>query len=132
MTENYVKACAAYKVPKGSSRAAKVDSKTPFIEFCCAADSELCKTAEDYGVPYLRLNKKDADLEDPSIILQVLDFVKRHPRCHLYGSLPCTAWTSWQNMSIHKFGEKYIKRLMRRRQRSLKLFSDFDYEYLKW
>ena len=126
LTDRYISACAAYKVPRGHAQGSKVDSKTPFIEFCCAPDSELCKTAEDYGVPFLRLSKEDANLEDPSIVLQVFDFIKRHPKCHLYGSLPCTAWTSWQNMSIHKLGEKYLKRLMRRRQKSLQLFKTFE------
>ena len=80
---------------------------------------------EKYGIPYLRLNKEFADLSDPNIISQLVDWASENPGVHLFGSLPCTVWSTWQRMSIAKYGEKYLKRLQRRRQKSMSMFSNF-------
>jgi len=124
MTQTFVKALAAYKVPRAPKSAIQ-ESKRFLVEFACSPESELCNTAGKYGIPFLRLNKEFSDLSDPGIISQLLDWASDNPGIQLFGSLPCTVWSTWQRMSIAKYGDKYVRRLQRRRQKSMQMFDNF-------
>ena len=77
------------------------------------------------GVEVVRLYKEALDLTEPFAIAQVADFIKANPGVSIWGSLPCTAWSSWQYMAVHKYGSSYLKKLQGRRRASLRLFSTF-------
>ena len=57
MTELFVKALAAYKVPEDPVASVE-ESKRFLVEFACRSNSELCNTAERYGLPFLRLHQE--------------------------------------------------------------------------
>ena len=95
------------------------------IEFCCDPNSNMGVVGKQLGIVICRMAKETFDLSKPAVILQLLDFVKDHPGISLWGSLPCTAWCSWQHMSVYKHGEAYEKKLRGRRAASMRLFSDF-------
>ena len=115
-TYEAVTSAPAYKVPNERVPKRVRDSDTVLLEFCCSPDSELCKTAEDHGIKYLRLNQSFADLTDPASIEQIIYWIPEQKRVHLHGSLPCTVWSSWQHMSVAKYGEACSKRLKKRRE----------------
>ena len=101
------------------------DLDTVIVEFCCSDNSEMCATAEKHGIEYLRLNQSFANLMDPGIIQQLLEWIPQQKRVHLHGSLPCTPWTSWQHMALAKYGEPYRLKLVKRREASLQLLMNF-------
>ena len=120
---------SAYKERASASSARpegrKGKSKKTLIEFCCDADSNMGKDGKEPGVEVVRLYKEALDLTDPRIVAQLVNFIKENPGVSLWGSLPCTAWSSWQYMAVHKYCSKYLRRLQGRRRASLKLFATF-------
>eukprot|EP00973_Karenia_brevis_P046203 6404798-Karenia_brevis.AAC.1 len=65
----------------------------------------LGKTAQEFGkrITSLRVTKCE-DLGSPSFARQLYDQVRSYPGMSLHASLPCTAWSQWQSMSIHRYG----------------------------
>ena len=59
------------------------------------------------------------------LLLNSIQYVSYHPGISLWGSLPCTPWTTWQFMFIHKYGQKYLDKLEERRNESMLLLSHF-------
>ena len=118
-----------YKV-RTSGSSARPEGRTgkgnkTLIEFCTEADSNMGEVGRAMGVEVVRLYKEALDLTNPFIIAQVRDFIIENPGVSIWGSLPCTAWSSWQYMAVHKYGSSYLKKLQGRRRASLKLFYTF-------
>ena len=100
------------------------------IEFCCQENSALCKVAKALDVSYLGITKESFNVEDDEsfhqLICWVQDEIQQGNRpIHLWGSLPSTVWSPWQHMAIHNHGEEYQKKLLARREKSLKLVERF-------
>ena len=55
----------------------------------------------------------------------VLDLVRSNPGADLWGSLPCTTMSSYQNVAISRGGEDYVRRLHVRRQRLRRMLQTF-------
>ena len=53
------------------------------------------------------------------------ELARQMPGASLHGSLPCTAWSTWQNMAEHKFGQDYSAKLEERRKESRKMLKSF-------
>eukprot|EP00973_Karenia_brevis_P091374 12407144-Karenia_brevis.AAC.1 len=68
---------------------------------------------------------KDDDAHKPATIQWVSRIIDQYPGISLHGSLPCTAWSQWQNMSLHKHGQKYAKKLALARGKSRSLLKSF-------
>ena len=95
------------------------------IELCCSENSQLGITASEYqDVVVIRITKNE-DILNPQTQKMLFELVKKYPGIHLHASLPCTVWTSWQNMCMHIYGEKYIKELHERREESVRMVSFF-------
>ena len=122
-TESAYKGCSASSRKRPDGR--KGPGSKTLIEFCCDADSNMGKVGAELGVEVVRLYKEALDLTNPFIVAQVADFIRANPGVSIWGSLPCTAWSSWQHMAIHKYGSKYLNKLQGRRRASLRLFSTF-------
>ena len=45
---------------------------------------------------------------------------------HLWGSLPCTPWSLWQNLNLHCLDETFKTNLMERRDESRILVDNFS------
>ena len=89
------------------------------LEFCCSPESQLGKTSSEHGIHVIRLHKAFADLMDPMVIEQILCFASSHPGISMHASIPCTPWSVWQNMAIHRYGQRYIDKLEQKRKQSL-------------
>ena len=79
----------------------------------------------ELGLNVIHLFKEAYDLTDPEVVAQVRYYIKQSPGVSLWGSLPCTTWSSWQYMAIQKYGPKYLRKLQGRRCASLALFTAF-------
>ena len=72
------------------------------IEFCCDKNSTMGKVEEEMGLTICRMFQERFDMMNPAQVNQLLDFVRDYPGISLWGSIPCTAWCSWQHLSVHK------------------------------
>lgn len=101
-----------------------------FIEFCCEANSACSRVANHLGIPYFGITKSTLDVENDDQFEQFLDWlqleIQENPGpIHLWGSLPCTPWGPWQEMNVHRYGQKFEDKLYLARCRSLQLVHKF-------
>ena len=52
-------------------------------------------------------------------------YASTHKGISLWGSLPCTPWSTWQYMAIHIHGDPYARKLNRQKAESLSLLANF-------
>ena len=83
----------------------RCSKKILLVEFACQDDSEMSKVAEEWGWEILRLTRSMYDLRTKRAKEEVLQIMqqKRKEGYHivLWGSIPCTPWTRWQDVNIH-------------------------------
>ena len=94
-----------------------------FVEFCCSDNSALKRVTEQLGIAYFGVTKSTVNLDDEEAFEQVLEWlqVEVQDQCgpvHLWGSVPHTAWSPWQNMALAKYGEPYRIKLEKKRELS--------------
>eukprot|EP00973_Karenia_brevis_P036270 5002746-Karenia_brevis.AAC.1 len=79
----------------------------------------LGKTAQEFGrrIMVFRVTKRE-DLGSPSFVGQLYDHVRSYSGMSLHASLPCTPWSQWQSMSVHRYGRRYARRLRFARAKS--------------
>lgn len=101
-----------------------------FVEFACSKDSACSRVAKERGIPYIGFSKETCDLSNPHHIQQIRLWVRERKdlgeRVHLWGSLPCTSWSSWQYLNSHVLDEDFHERLLEKRQESKQMVSDFS------
>jgi hypothetical protein len=95
------------------------------IEFACQKESMLGQVGAKLGVKVIRLHKGYADLLTPAGKQRAFKDARENPGAHLHGSLPCTPWSRWQTMSIHRYGKKFEARLLLARKKSLQFLDVF-------
>ena len=71
------------------------------LEACCDGDSMLGKVAGEFGCVLNRVTKKE-DLMSDQGFADAGRFAHDHPGADLWGSLPCTQWSSWQHINKSK------------------------------
>ena len=86
----------------------------------------LGKVAEKMGVRVVRFHKNFVDLTSLEGMKTAWRIVKDNPGAHIHASLPCTPWSRWQDMNLHKYGPKYRKLLFQRRQQSIVMLKNFS------
>ena len=109
---------------------AKRKEKGLLIEFCCQENSALSKVAESLDISYFGITKESCDVENDEQFHQLLCWIQDEIQngngpIHLWGSLPCTVWSPWQRMAVHKYGIEYEEKLAARRERSLEMVRRF-------
>ena len=101
-----------------------------FVEFCCSSNSEIRKVCEDMSIPYIGLSRDVCDLTNPHHMHQVMLWAQERKDAgdsfHLWGSLPCTPWCSWQHVNRHVLGEEFDQDLQTRREESKILVENFS------
>ena len=64
----------------------------------------MSKVAELVGLTYLGITKESFDVNNDDHFEQILcgvqGEIQRGCTIHLWASLPCTAWSPWQNMAL--------------------------------
>ena len=99
---------------------------TRVIEFCCSPTSEIGEQAKSLEVEVLRCTDTPGeDVMTKAGLERCERYARSNPGCHLFGSLPCTAWSSLQNLNVHLHGESFKERLKADRDRSLRLVGNF-------
>lgn len=83
------------------------------------------KVSSNYNIKHVRLNIERIDLMLDESIMQLVEQIKHTPKADLWASIPCTVWSMWQNMAVHKFGASYLSRLNKRRSASRKMLANF-------
>ena len=81
---------------------------TRVIEFCCSSTSEIGEQAKSLEVEVLRCTDTPGeDVMTKAGLERCERYARSNPGCHLFGSLPCTAWSSLQNLNVHLHGESF-------------------------
>jgi len=75
----------------------------PLVETWCDKESPLGTVGDVMGRKVYRFTAED-DLSSPATIQRALQTTRGNPGSHLHGSLPCTPWTSWQRLNLHRGG----------------------------
>merc|ERR1711966_346954 len=65
------------------------------------------------------------DISNPATIQRALQTTRGNPGSHLHGSLPCTPWTSWQRLNLHRGSQATKDRIARIRVQSLEWVKTF-------
>ena len=81
--------------------------------------------SRDFGVRRVRLHENFIDLMNNDMCLQLDNQLNNEGKVGLWGSVPCTVWSLWQEMAIHRFGAKYTAKLDARRLRSRMMLKRF-------
>ena len=97
----------------------------PLLEAWCASDSELGVVGQRRGRQVIRYTRDD-DLSKPATITRALKDVRTRRGTHLHGSIPCTPWTSWQRINLHKARPETRERILKERAESLKYVATFQ------
>ena len=101
------------------------DKPCILIEFACQKESMLGQVGARLGVKVIRLHKDYADLLTPAGKQRAFKDARENPGAHLHGSLPCTPWSRWQTMNIHRYGKKFESQLLLARKTSLQFLGVF-------
>ncbi len=95
------------------------------IEICTGDESNLGTAAEEFeGVDVWRITKA-TDFELSETQEQIKKHLRLNPGCTIHGSLPCTVWSQWQKMCIHRYGKSYDRKLKVRQRKAAKLLGKF-------
>ena len=96
--------------------------KDVLFEYACGDSSELSQAASEIGINSIRLCRSMIDLSNEEHVKQVQGQVEASPGCDVWLSLPCTEFSPWQNMNVHRHGAKYGKGLRNRQEKSKLMF----------
>ena len=96
----------------------------PLLEGWCDSQSSLGEAGESFGREVIRFTERE-HLSRPETIKQAFKIIKQNPGCHLYGSLPCAPWSSWQRMNLARTNEAGRERVRRAREQSLEWAATF-------
>ena len=105
----------------------KVEGHFSLIEFCCAENSEIGIRGEARGHNILRCTENEGNLLTAAGIARAFDFARKNRGCHVWGSIPCTAWSQLQYLNEHLHGHKpgFSARLAKARRQSMTLLKTF-------
>ena len=89
------------------------------LDICTELDSNFGTAAVDMSsdAEVIRITKED-DWSKQSTVQRILKIIKSKPGASAHASLPCTMWSNWQKMALHKFGAEFAATLSERRKES--------------
>jgi hypothetical protein len=112
-----------------TAMAALAAGKVLLVEFACQPDSNLSKEAAKHGWEHIRMTRETHDVRLKSVISktesEIRSFSKRGFLIVLWGSIPCTPWTRWQDMNVHLYGEPFRLKLQKQRGENLLMVRNF-------
>ena len=95
------------------------------VEFACSEDSNLGKVGHRNGQKIVRLTESDDVFSEKGFDKAKKAILETNTVCDLFGSLPCTPWTAWQHLNLHRLGKKFRTKLLERRKESLAMLERF-------
>eukprot|EP00973_Karenia_brevis_P083053 11515267-Karenia_brevis.AAC.1 len=79
------------------------------------------KVAQNFeGVSVTRVTKSE-NAFSKSIHQQLIDLIYALPGTSIHGSIPCTAWSSWQHLNKRKLDPNFVGKLKTQQDKSRKL-----------
>ena len=105
-----------------------------FIEFCCSKDSTLCssryaeaKTDTKLPIVRVRLTEEHDMTKSENVEYALRIIAKFAGKCPiiLWGSLPCTGGSRWQDVNLKTIGPKFHARLRFLRSQCKRLHANF-------
>ena len=67
----------------------------------------------------------EVDWTDPATVKQVTTIIETNLSASVHGSLPCTPWTQWTYMNLHRYGEDFAAALAEARRISKAILAAF-------
>ena len=95
------------------------------FEFCCDPDSMLGRVNEGLGINHFRLTSKNSNMADSVQCDSLLELVAQFPGCDLWGSIPCSEWSSRQPFNSNRDQPEIKKKLKGKRRLSIKMLRNF-------
>ena len=95
------------------------------IEVCTSEDSNLSNVSTEFqNTRVTRITQSD-DFSKRSTVEKIKSTIQAEPGTSVHGSLPCTAWCSWQSVIVAKGTPKQKRELARKRALSIRLLEHF-------
>ena len=95
-----------------------------FIEFACDPNSKLAEAVAACGVEVSRVDRVEYDILDPESMRKLDGKMIENPG-DMWGSLPCTPWTTWQLVNMAKLGEEFREKLGAEREVSRRMADEY-------
>ena len=95
-----------------------------FIEFGCDPNSKLAEAVAACGVEVIRVDRVEYDILDPESMRKLDGKMIENPG-DMWGSLPCTPWTTWQFVNMAKLGEEFREKLGAEREISRRMVEEY-------
>ena len=108
----------------GTAEGQKNHSKV-LLEFACGDDSLIGKRGPRKGVVVHRLTLTTCNLMTKEGLQHAIKLVRQNPGCSIHASIPCSPWSSWVKMNLHKLGKPFRIKLLKKREESLLLLHHF-------
>ena len=96
----------------------------PLVETWCGKESPLGTVGDVMGRKVYRFAAED-DLSNSATIQRALQTTRGNPGSYLHGSLPCTPWTLWKRLNLHRGSQATTDRITRIREQSLEWVKTF-------
>ena len=95
------------------------------IEFACDSNSLIGQRGPLRGIEVIRLTKEYCDLLTKDGLKKALKTVRDNPGCSMHASIPCSPWSSWTYLNLHRLGNRFKTRLLKDRKQSLVMLHNF-------
>jgi hypothetical protein len=124
-TVQTISAAASYPKPQRVRASGTLRGWGDVVEVCTSPDSTLGQAGTEFdNVRVIRITR-DTDFGNRTTVRDLVEHIKSMPGTSVHGSLPCTVWSTWQAMALHKGGQAYAAELAIRRAESLKMLRSF-------
>ena len=90
------------------------------IEHCCDPESMLSKVAQENSIAHVRACANH-DASNQTTLKAEVDVMAPFKFIVLFISLPCTPWSRWMSMNLHRLGPDFAVSLQQMRNLSLTL-----------
>ena len=117
-------AMSACKTPRPRP-SGKLKGWGQLIEICTHEDSTLGVAAGECRHTQIICVTKQDNFGSKQCNDMLKQHIRDNPGISVHGSLPCTDWSAWQMVAVHRNGPKYLAKLQKRRKESEKLVDDF-------
>ena len=93
------------------------------FEYACDENSAFGEVCDELGTEGKRLSRNVIDLQDEEQVSQLITQADDRKAADAWVSLPCTVFTPWQHMNVHRHGWRFLHKLEKRRKQAKKMFA---------
>ena len=93
------------------------------FEYACDENSAIGEVCDELGIEGIRLSRNVIDLQKEDQVSQLITQVDDRKAADAWVSLPCTVFTPWQHMNVHRHGCSFQHKPEKRRKQAKKMFA---------